>query len=240
MFSLTGLTDVRIVLLGRRWSGKSSAGNTILTGSGFRVSQRSVRCEVRQGDVAGRRVTVVDSPGWYYNSPLQNTSEMDRLEIQNSVSLCPPGPHAVLLVVPLDEAFTKAMRVAVEEHMALLSQSVWDHTILLFTHGNRVGDSSIEQHIEAEGEDLRWLVDRCGNRYHVFNNQRKDDTHVTQLLEKIEDMVSANTGGHYEDDGDEKMSERKRDIEGHVLTFTTKTHRQRTALKALFEGDSSV
>ena len=237
MFSLTGLTDIRIVLLGNSLSGKSSAGNTILTGSGFKVNQRSVQCEVRQGEVAGRQVTVVDPPGWYYNSPLQDTSEMDKLEIQNSVSLCPPGPHAVLLTVPLHTAFTKAMRVAVEEHMTLLSPRVWSHTMILFTHGEWLGDRSIEQHIEAEGEDLCWLVDKCDNRYHVFNNQKKDVTQVTQLLEKIEQMVSGNTGGHYEDDGDEKTSERKRNIEERVRTFMTKTHRQRSALKALFEGD---
>ena len=81
MFSLTGLTDLRIVMLGEQDSGKSSAGNTILGGSVFKAGQRSVQCEVRQGEAAGRHVTVVDSPGWYYNSPLQNTSEMDKLEI---------------------------------------------------------------------------------------------------------------------------------------------------------------
>ena len=235
MFSLTGWTDLRIVLLGRRWSGKSSAGNTILTGSGFKAGWRSVQCEVRQGEAAGRHVTVVDSPGWFYNSPLQNTSEMDKLEIQNSVSLCPPGLHAAVVTVSLDRAFTKAQRVAVEEHMTLLSQSVWSHAIVLFNHGDCLGDTSIEQHIEAEGEDLRWLVARCGNRYHVFNNQKTDDTQVTELLQKMEEMVTGSRGGHYEDGGD--VSERKKIIEEHVHTLMTKTQRQRTALKALFEGD---
>ena len=239
MFSLTGLTDIRIVLLGRQYSGKSSAGNTLLTGSGFKVGQRSVQCEVRQGEVAGRHVTVVDSPGWYYNSPLQDTLEMDKLEIQNSVCLCPPGPHAALLTVPLHKAFTKQHRVALEEHMSLLSQRVWSHTIVLFTYGDRLGDRSIEQLIEAGGEDLRWLLDKCGNRYHVFNNEKRDDTQVTQLLEKIDQMVSGNRGGHLEVDGDvaEKLSERKRNIEEHGLTLMTKTHRQRAALKAMFEGE---
>ena len=194
-----------------------------------------MQCEVRQGEVAGRQVTVVDPPGWYYNSSLQDTSEMDKLEIQNSVCLCLPGPHAVVLTVPLRSAFTKAERVAVEEHMSLLAQSVWSHTIVLFTYGDHLGDTSIEQHIEAGGEDLRWLVDKCENRYHVFNNKKRDDTQVTQLLEKLEQMVAGNRGGHYEVDGNvaEKLSERKRNIE----TLMTKIHRQRTVLKALFEGD---
>ena len=235
MFSLTGWTDLRIVLLGRRWSGKSSAGNTILTGSGFKAGQRSVQCKVRQASVAGRQVTVVDSPGWWYNRPLQDTSEMDKLEIQDSVCLCLPGPQAALLTVPLYLAFTKAMRVAVEEHMSLLPQSLWSHSIVLFTYGDRLGDRSIEQHIEAGGEHLRWLVANCRNRYHVFNNEKRDDIQVTQLLEKIEEMVSGNRGGHYEVDGD--VAERKRNMEEHVLTLMTKTHRHRAVLKALFEGN---
>ena len=64
MFSLTGLTDIRIVLLGRRCSGKSSAGNTLLTGSGFKVVQRSVQCEVRQGEAARRHVLASDGEVW--------------------------------------------------------------------------------------------------------------------------------------------------------------------------------
>ena len=235
------MSYLRLVLLGERRSGKSSAGNTILGGSSFKVSQglqRSAQCEVRHGEVAGRRLTVVESPGWGYNKPLQKTSEMDKLEIQNSVCLCPPGPHAALLTVPLHTAFTKEQRVRVEQHLSLLPQSVWSHTIVLFTYGDRLGDRSIEQLIEAGGEDLRWLVDKCGNRYHVFNNEKRDDTQVTQLLEKIDQMVSGNRGGHLEVDGDvaEKLSERKRNIEERVLTLMTKTHRQRAALKAMFEG----
>ena len=150
-------------MLGEKYSGKSSSGNTILGGSVFKAGvPRSVQ-SVRHGEASGRRLTVVDSPGWAYR-PLQYSPELDKLDVQNSVCLCPPGPHAALLTVRLHREFTQQHRVALEEHMSLLSQSVWSHAIVLFTFGDRLGARSIEQHIRAGGEHLRWLLDRCGNR----------------------------------------------------------------------------
>ena len=70
---------------------------------------------------------------------------------------------------------------------------------MLFTCGDWLGDTPIEQHIESEGESLKWLVEKCGNRYHILNNRkRKDHMQVTQLMEKIEEMVAGNRGHHYE------------------------------------------
>ena len=117
------------------------------------------------------------------------------------MSLCPPGPHTILLVIDLRESFREEYRIPVEGHLQLLSERVWSHTIVLFTCGDRLGDTTIEQHIETEGKALQWLVEKCGNRYHVLNsNNRGDDTQVTELLDKVDEMVAGNRGGHYEMD----------------------------------------
>ena len=59
-------------------------------------------CVKKQGEVAGRTVTVVETPGWDRVS-VKRTSSQIKKEIVKSVTLLPPGPHALLLVVPLGE-----------------------------------------------------------------------------------------------------------------------------------------
>ncbi|KAI4903330.1 hypothetical protein NFI96_018533, partial [Prochilodus magdalenae] len=194
------LSELRIVLLGSIYAGRSSAGNTILNREEFEL-KRTAQCVKRQGEVAGRHITVVEAPGWWINRPVEESTELLKQEIVLSVSLCPPGPHALLLIIRMDRQFQENSRRILEQHLNLLTDTVWSHTIVLFTRGDCLGDTPIEQHIESEGKELQWLVEKCGNRYHVLNNKnRNDDTQVTELLEKIEEMVAANSGRHFEMD----------------------------------------
>ena len=185
---------MRIVLLGSRREGKSSSGNTILGREEFDTSGETAECVKREGETAGRHITVVEAPGWFRIQSVVNTPERDKQEIVLSVSLCPPGPHAVLLVINVNWSFTETHRRAVQEHLELLGERVWSHTIVLFTYGDWLGNTTIEQHIEREGKALQWVVEKCGNRYHVVENNKSDGGQVTELLEKIEEMVAGNRG----------------------------------------------
>ncbi|MBN3309456.1 GIMA4 GTPase, partial [Amia calva] len=192
------LSELRIVLLEGRRTGKSSSGNTILGRKAFKTGRVTVQSEKSQDEVAGRQVTVVDTQGWWRSHSVQETPERVKQEIVRSVSLCPPGPHALLLVINVWSSFTERERRSVQEHLELLSERVWRHTIVLFTWGDRLGDTTIEQHIERGGEGLQRLVEKCGNRYHVLHNRnRGDGTQVTELLDKIEEMVAGLSVSHY-------------------------------------------
>lgn len=188
-------------MIGDSLAGKSSTGNTILGTKAFDVNKNgrtTTHSEISHSVVEGRRLTVVDSPGWFCINTLQETSEMDKLGIENSVNLCPPGPHAVLLVVPLIINIDESYLRSVQEHMSLFRKDIWKHTLVLFTYGDWLGVKTVEERIESE-EGLQWIVNKCENRYHVLNNKdHSDKTQVKELLEKIEEMWAGNEKSYYE------------------------------------------
>ncbi|XP_070688659.1 GTPase IMAP family member 8-like isoform X2 [Pempheris klunzingeri] len=193
------LSEVRLVLIGWRWAGKSSSGNTILRKERFECGRtRTAQSEVRHEVVECRKLTVVDAPGWSSSLHLAEIPEGDKQRFKLNASKCPPGPNAVLLVIPIDTAYSVKEKRIVEEHMKLLGEQVWRYTMVLFTCGDFLGEKTIEQHIESEGDALKWLIERCRNRYHVFNNKEKNNSsQVTRLLEKIDEMVWHNNRSYY-------------------------------------------
>ncbi|XP_035281466.1 LOW QUALITY PROTEIN: trichohyalin [Anguilla anguilla] len=195
-------SEIRLVLLGRKGAGKSSAGNTILgiKEGGFTCGSPTEVCMERWADVAGRRVVIVDTPGWEWYYPLNGTPDWVKWETVRSVTLSQPGPHALLLVVRACASMDGMYLKAIQEHMELLGEGVWKHTLVLFTQDDNPDDSTIEGRIRKGGADFQLLVEKCGNRWHVLNSKARgrDTTQVVELLRKVEQMVAANGGAPLE------------------------------------------
>uniref|UniRef100_A0A8D2ZVA5 AIG1-type G domain-containing protein n=1 Tax=Scophthalmus maximus TaxID=52904 RepID=A0A8D2ZVA5_SCOMX len=147
----------------------------------------------QSGEVNGREVVIVDTPGWWKFFPAVFTPAALKSEILSAVSRCSPSPNVILLAVPLDTAFTEEQRRVTEDNMRLLGKRAWRHVIVLFTNGDVLVRKTIEQHIESEGKPLRWLIEKCEKRYHVLDNKSTDDGQVTALLERMEEMVAGNS-----------------------------------------------
>ncbi|KAM9359112.1 GTPase IMAP family member 8-like [Symphorus nematophorus] len=175
-----------LILLGRRKSGKSSAGNMILDKEEFHVNTKTTRCSVGQGTVSGWPVTVVDTPGWSLFGLA--SAEQVRMEIGRSPSLCPVRSRvSFLLAVPVG-SFKEKDRRAVETYLGVLGSDVWRRTVVLFTYGEELRGRAVEKHVEEKGEPLRWLLDRCGHRHHVFGRNTGDDIQVNQLLQMVQQL----------------------------------------------------
>lgn len=97
---------------------------------------------------------------------------------------------ALLLVVNVSCSFRDTHMEAVEKQLEAGGCRMWSRAAVLFSYGDWLGDTSIEQRIESEGGPLQRLLDKCGNRYHVLDNkQRGGGAQVDELMELIEEML---------------------------------------------------
>uniref|UniRef100_A0AAZ1WW29 AIG1-type G domain-containing protein n=1 Tax=Oreochromis aureus TaxID=47969 RepID=A0AAZ1WW29_OREAU len=216
-------------------SNRSLSGSIILGQNVFDTSRRSAQSVAGQQEVHGRRVTVVDTPGWWWHYPLENTPKLDQIEIQNSVHLCPPGPHAFLLVFHHSFFLPQIFMSSLKEHLKLFHKDVLNHTIVLFTAEDPWDEKNVETTI-SEWSEMQWILEQCGNRKHVLCMQVQD------LLEKIEEMWAGNEDSHYKVDPDrEAQLEARKEAEGKLARRIRKTtERQSRILGKLFEGNEEM
>ncbi|KAI5108810.1 GTPase IMAP family member 8-like isoform X2, partial [Silurus meridionalis] len=183
--------DLRIVLLGKAGAGKNRVAKAIL--GDIELYEEHEKCVLYEGEHAGKSVCMVDTPGWDRVS-IECTTKKIKNEISRSVTLCPPGPHALILVLPVNIGDVPSQNElkSTSRHVELLSERVWDHTMVLFLCDRDVQESTITAHIQ----EAKKLLEKCSGR-HCVMRLSESETQVHGLLKEIESMVEENLGDSF-------------------------------------------
>lgn len=236
------LSELRAVLLGSTRSGKRFVGNTILGKEALDAARSTAPCEKGEGVVCGRKVTLVDSPGWWKELNLSDTAAL----VKDGVHLLKMDCSTVSLYAPLDPMHS-ALWLRWTCHSLMPTEDQWrikssslaresEVTPSYCSHGRTVwGRQPLSSSLKVK-EALQWLIQKYGRRYLVLSNEdRGDGTQVTGLLHKTEVMVTGNSGSHFEIETSQlqKVEKERREVKKRAQERFLRAQKQRKTLKAL-------
>lgn len=123
------------------------------------------------------------------------------------------------MVVSLAVRFTEEEKRSVDHFLNQFGENIYNYFIILFTRIDELEKhkTTLEDHLKKAPPALIQFIEKCGGRYHSFNNDLQDDKQVRLLLDEIKRNVEKNDGNHYTSEMYKKAEEQIRKIENEKL-----------------------